>query len=156
MLSEIIILKNVAIHLTEGSAFVLFCPVRRTWLRAKYTLPIWPVPFILFSVLPWQKFNPLRTCGCFVYHQFSIKKFYFLRTECVSVTFMDIRTTIIYLYKLKRQVFRLSLRNKKERFMWKPRPSVFGIVSVTNSSSDFHEICSGNSWQNIFDHLWVS
>jgi len=41
-------------------------------------------------------FNPPHLRGYFIYHQFNIKTFYTLATQCVYVFCMDFRTTSLY------------------------------------------------------------
>ena len=51
--------------------------------------------FLYTALTDWllyERFNPLKPGGYYMYHQFNIQQFYILPTQCIYVFCVDLRT----------------------------------------------------------------
>jgi hypothetical protein len=62
------------------------------------------------SVISNVCINPSKSSALFMYAVFNIQEFYLLLTDCISVTFSDLKMVITSLYSIKQSTFMIQMQ----------------------------------------------
>ena len=57
---------------------------------------LWALHLSASRVMGFERFNPLKPSGHYMYRQFNIQQFYVLPTQCIYVFCVDLRTNSDY------------------------------------------------------------